>query len=143
MQIRFMEQRDVPQVEDIEKETFSQPWSARAFLDTLVREDTFYLVAEDAGRIVGYCGLWQSLDEGEIPNVAVKKDFWHKGIGYKMLEALFSEGGKRGITAYTLEVRAGNKNAIALYEKAGFQSVGVRPGFYDQPKEDAVIMWKR
>lgn len=143
MKIRHMVLEDIPQVAAIEQAAFSQPWSPRAFRDTLSREDTLYLVAEKEGRIVGYAGLWQSLDEGEIPNIAVHEDFRCQGVGGSLLEGLFTEGAKRGIEAFTLEVRIGNKKAISLYKKNGFQSVGVRPGFYSFPTEDAVIMWKR
>ncbi len=143
MQIRHMEWEDIPQVSAIEREVFSQPWSPGAFQDTLCREDTLYLVAEEKGRIIGYAGLWQSLEEGEIPNIAVHEDFRCQGVGGSLLKSLFTEGAKRGIQAFTLEVRIGNEKAISLYKKCGFEPVGVRPGFYSFPTEDAVIMWKR
>lgn len=143
MIVRQMEPGDIPQVVEIEKNTFSVPWSESSFTDTLNREDTLYLVAEEEGEILGYCGLWQSLYEGEIPNVAVKEGYRRRGVGKALLQALFLEGEKRGITAYTLEVRQGNTAALRLYEKLGFEAAGIRPGFYTKPKEDAVIMWKR
>lgn len=143
MIVRQMEPGDISQVAEIEKNTFSIPWSEASFRDTLNREDTLYLVAEEQGEILGYCGLWQSLDEGEIPNVAVKGGHRRRGVGEALLAALFSQGAKRGITAFTLEVRAGNAAALRLYEKLGFRVVGMRPGFYIKPVEDAVIMWKR
>lgn len=143
MVVRKMEPEDICQVVEIEKNTFSMPWSQASFTDTLNREDTLYLVAEKDGEILGYCGLWQSLDEGEIPNVAVKEDYRRRGVGKALLQALFLQGEKRGIRAYTLEVRAGNNGALRLYERLGFEAVGIRPGFYLKPKEDAVIMWKR
>ena len=143
MIIRQMELGDIPQVAEIEKNTFSMPWSETAFRDTLKREDTLYLVAEEQGEILGYCGLWQSLDEGEIPNVAVREKDRRRGVGQELLKELLLQGEKRGITAFTLEVRAGNKGAIGLYEKLGFRSVGIRPQFYVKPVEDAVIMWKK
>lgn len=143
MIVRQMEPDDISQVAEIEKNTFSIPWSEASFRDTLNREDTLYLVAEEQGEILGYCGLWQSLDEGEIPNVAVKGGYRRRGVGKALLKALFLQGAERGITAFTLEVRAGNAAALRLYEKLGFRAVGVRPGFYVKPVEDAVIMWKR
>lgn len=143
MIVRQMQPEDVPQVAEIEKNTFSEPWSEASFSDTLNREDTLYLVAEKENEILGYCGLWQSLDEGEIPNVAVKESYRRRGVGEALLRALFLQGEQKGITAYTLEVRAGNDGARCLYEKLGFQAVGIRPGFYQKPAEDAVIMWKR
>lgn len=143
MQIRKMTSSDVEQVVKIEEDTFSIPWSARSFLDTLERLDTIYLVAEDEGAILGYCGLWQSFEEGEIPNVAVAKEARRQGIGRKMLETLFQYGKEAGVEAFTLEVRESNQPAIHLYESLGFESVGIRKGFYEKPKENAVIMWKR
>lgn len=143
MVIRKMEPKDILQVAEVEKNIFSQPWSEASFRDTLSREDTLYLVAEEQGEILGYCGLWQSLYEGEIPNVAVQEKYRRRGVGEALLSELFLQGEKRGITAYTLEVRAGNAGAIRLYEKLGFCPVGVRPRFYQKPVEDAVIMWKR
>ena len=142
MIIRQMEPEDVSQVAEIDKKTFSTPWSETAFRDTLKREDTLYLVAEEQGEILGYCGLWQSFDEGEIPNVAVREEDRRRGVGQALLTELLLQGEKRGITAFTLEVRVGNKGAVSLYEKLGFRSAGIRPHFYVKPVEDAVIMWK-
>lgn len=127
----------------IEAETFSIPWSQQSFLETIERSDTIYLVAEQNGEILGYCGLWQSFEEGEIPNVAVSAKARNQGIGRKLLEELFRYGKESGIEAFTLEVRESNRPALHLYESLGFESVGVRKDFYDKPKENAVIMWKR
>lgn len=143
MQIRKMEPEDVAQVAKIEAETFSIPWSAKSFLETLDRMDTIYLVAEEDGKILGYCGLWQSFEEGEIPNVAVAKEVRNQGLGRKLLEALFSYGEDVGIEGFTLEVRESNQAALHLYKSLGFEIAGIRKGFYEKPKENAVIMWKR
>ena len=85
----------------------------------------------------------QALDEGDITNVVVAKESRGKGIGTAMLLFMMEEGKKRGINAYTLEVRVSNAEAIHVYEKLGFVSEGIRKNFYDKPKEDANIMWKR
>ncbi|MGN1170141.1 MAG: GNAT family N-acetyltransferase, partial [Lachnospiraceae bacterium] len=76
-------------------------------------------------------------------NVAVHPDCRNRGIAGVMLAELLHRGSLMGIEAFTLEVRAGNGSAIRLYEKAGFVTEGIRKGFYDEPKEDALIMWKR
>ncbi len=141
--IRRMEARDLAQVSANEALCFSMPWSLRAFADVLAREEMIFLVAEEEGRIVGHCGVTNVLGEGNITNVAVHPDYRKRGIGRKMLARLLQEGRKAGITAFTLEVREGNKEAVYLYEKAGFVTEGVRRGFYDKPKENALIMWKR
>ena len=92
---------------------------------------------------MGLCGVRNVSGDGEVTNVSVSGDCRREGVGYKMLKQLLERGRGIGIENYTLEVRAGNEAAIRLYEKLGFVSEGVRPGFYDEPKEDAVIYWKR
>lgn len=141
MIVRLMKEEDIPQVEEIEKEIFSQPWSAQGFLDALHNQHTIYLSAEENGEILGYLGLWKSMEEADITNVAVKSRARRRGVAGLLLQEAKNLARKDGVTALTLEVRSGNVAALCLYEKHGFHSVGVRPGFYDKPKEDAVIMW--
>ncbi len=141
--IRRMEEQDVPQVSANEAACFSDPWSENALAEAVCQKDSVYLVAELNGRIVGHCGVRNAAGDGYITNVAVCPDERRKGVGWRMLRALLQEGEKIGSTAFTLEVRAGNLAAVRLYEKAGFVSTGIRPGFYENPKEDALIMWKR
>ena len=143
IQIRKMLESDVEQVVKIEMDTFTTPWSAQAFLDTLKRTDTIYAVAEEKGKILGYCGLWQSFEEGQISNMAVAKEVRNRGVGRKMLEGLLAFGKEAGMKAFTLEVRESNLAAIHLYESLGFVRAGIRKDFYVKPKENAVIMWKR
>lgn len=120
-----------------------EAWSEKQILEALSLDDTIYLVAKKAGRVVGLCGVRNVSGDGEVTNVSVSGDCRREGVGYKMLKQLLERGRGIGIENYTLEVRAGNEAAIRLYEKLGFVSEGVRPGFYDEPKEDAVIYWKR
>lgn len=141
--IRRMDESDLDKVYSIEKATFSIPWSYESFLDTLKLPQTIYLVAEFQGDIVGYLGIWKVLDEGNITNVAVKEDLRKKGIGHLLISEGIRIAKNEGIKDLTLEVRESNIYAISLYEKNGFENVGIRPGFYERPKEDAVIMWKR
>lgn len=140
--IRKMEEKDLNQVCEIEKSIFSLPWSYYSFRDALNREDTIYLVAENEGKIVGYLGLWNILSQGEITNVAVMEEYRKRRIGHMMLKELLSQGKSQGIESFTLEVRESNKGAIHLYESFGFTIAGTRKGFYERPKEDALIMWK-
>ena len=109
----------------------------------MTRDDTVYLVSEMAGRIVGLCGVRNVSGDGEVTNVSVSGDVRRNGTAYKMVKQLLERGHSIGIKDYTLEVRASNAPAIGLYEKLGFRNEGVRPGFYDDPKDDAVIYWKR
>lgn len=144
IKIRRMTPEDVPAVTAIEKESFSQPWSEKAYLDTMADENALYLVAERAnGETAGMCGLFDLLGEGDISNVAVAKPFRGRKIGESMLRELLRQGEERGITAFTLEVRASNEAAIHLYEKLGFIMEGRRKNFYEKPREDALILWKR
>lgn len=139
---RLMEERDLDQVVQIEKENFSVPWSRKSFLETLGLPHAIYVVAEQEGQIAGYCGCYQILEEAEIVNVAVDKALRRKGIGRRMLTELMRLGEERGAFAYTLEVRSSNTPAIRLYESLGFKSLGVRKNFYEKPTEDAIIMWR-
>lgn len=141
VQIEKMQPEELGEVAELERQIFSEPWSQQGFLDSLKSSDTLYLTARADGRIVGYCGFLQSFDEANITNVAVCEEYRKLGIGFWMLHQLMEQGKKRGIARYTLEVRAGNRAALHLYQKLGFQPAGVRPGFYEKPKEDAVIMW--
>lgn len=140
---RRLRAEDVPAVSRLEKETFSMPWSAESFLHMLEKEDTAYFVAEEDGQILGGCGLFLIAGEGNITNVAVTPKARRRGVATGLLTYLLSEGDRVGLTAYTLEVRVSNRAAIALYEKFGFVSEGIRPNFYEKPREDAMIMWKR
>ena len=143
LRIWRMEERDVQQVAAIEAESFSLPWSEQAFRDSLAMYHTIFLVADLEGRIAGYCGCYQSLEEAEITNVAVKQELRGKGIARELLQELFRVGTAQGVFAYTLEVRVSNTPAIHLYESLGFENVGIRRDFYEKPTEDAMIMWRR
>ena len=133
--------KDLKQVCDIENDTFSEPWSYRSFSNSLTSKDNTYLVAEEDGEILGYCGMWGTVDEGQITNVAVKKEHRNKKIGFKLLKTLMEYGKDNGLIAFTLEVRVGNRAAINLYHNLGFTDSGYRKNFYSKPNEDALIMW--
>lgn len=141
--IREMEASDVEAASKIESEAFSMPWSARDFLEMVEADYAFYYVAEVDGEVAGCCGIRNMAGEGEITNVVVAADYREKGIGRKMMEYMLERAKENGMGDCTLEVRVGNRPAIRLYESLGFKGEGVRPGFYDRPKEDALIMWKR
>ena len=144
VRIREMTPEDVEDAWKLESTNLGkEAWTQKQLLDAMTRDDTIYLVSEMAGRIVGLCGVQNISGEGEITNVSVSGDLRRMGTAYKMMRQLLERGVGIGIKDYTLEVRASNAPAIGLYEKLGFKSEGVRPGFYDDPKDDAVIYWKR
>ncbi len=138
--VRAMRSGDVPAVAELEAQIFSQPWSAQGFLDALALPDTVFLVAEEEHRILGYIGMYLSIDEGEITKVAVAPDARRQGVGQELLLQIKREAKQRAVGRMVLEVRTSNEGAIALYEKNGFSVAGVRKGFYECPKEDAYIM---
>lgn len=140
---RRMTPEDVPIISRLEEETFSMPWSPDSFLEMIGKEDARYYVAEQDGRILGGCGVLMIAGEGNITNVVIAPEVRNQGIGTAMLRHLMAEGDREGLTAYTLEVRVSNAAAIHVYEKLGFVSAGIRPGFYEKPAEDAIIYWKR
>ena len=148
--IREMRREDLEEVTALEAASFSLPWKYRDFEEVLTNPDRCYLVAEadsvtadTPDRILGGCMLTHIAGEGDISNVAVYERYRNNGIAASVLSALLRLGEERyGITAYTLEVRSRNIPARRLYEKNGFVSRGVRPGFYQKPEDDAVIMWR-
>ena len=143
LEIRFMKTEDLEKVAAIESSLFSMPWSAKGFLDSMNLAYTIYLTALWDCKVAGYCGLLQSFEEADITNVAVAKEFQERGIAFAMLVELLKLGNEKGISDYTLEVRVSNAPAIHLYEKLGFVNEGIRKNFYEKPREDAMIMWKR
>ena len=140
MLIREMTFDDLDQVMEIENATFSVPWTEMGYFTFLIREDTLFLVAEENEEILGYCGIVMAQDEGDITNVAVKESRRKQGVGTGLVQKLLDESQNRGIKKVFLEVRAGNTKAIPLYEKLGFENVGIRKNYYQDPVEDAIIM---
>ncbi len=141
--IREMEIDDLSQVMEIENATFAVPWTEMGYFSFLMREDTLFLVAEEEGKILGYCGLLMVLDEGDITNVAVEKSRRGQGIGEALVRELAARAARRGIALLHLEVRQSNQAARGLYRKLGFLEDGLRKGYYEEPREDAVLMTLR
>ena len=141
IQIRELQEEDTKALAQIEEEAFSMPWSEQDFKELLKHPYCFYLVALAEGRIAGCCGFTNICHEANIDNVVVAGQYRNLGIAQAMLGELIKRGDGMGVEAYTLEVRASNVPAIHIYEKAGFRSEGIRPGFYEKPREDALIMW--
>ena len=143
--IRHISESDLDQVEQIEKEAFSEPWSLESFRASLRSPDSIFLVScrKGSGEVAGYAGLLRSFENADIMNIAVRMPDRRQGIGERLLKALLEEGKEQGIENFCLEVRASNTAAIALYEKNGFRKEGIRKHYYTKPAEDAVIMWRK
>ena len=125
---------------ELERICFSTPWSRNMLAEELDNLLSAFLVAlDDSGRVVGYAGVQVVLDEGYINNIAVEEAARKHGVASALLD-VFVRFGAVNLAFLTLEVRKSNAPAIALYEKFGFQQVGIRKGFYSHPREDAVIM---
>ena len=143
MIIEKMTERHVAQVAELEKICFgSAAWSEKSVASELTNSLALWLVAVEDDRVAGYVGSQTVCDETDMMNVAVHPDFRRQGIGEKLVEQLVTELKGIGSHALMLEVRASNGPAIGLYEKMGFQQVGLRKNYYRDPKEDALILRK-
>ena len=129
------------EVAELERICFSVPWSRNMLAEELDNLLSAFLVAlDDSGRVVGYAGVQVVLDEGYITNVAVRPECRRQGIAGKLLQVFLDFAKGNRLAFLTLEVRASNYDAIALYGSRGFRSVGRRKNYYEHPKEDAIIM---
>lgn len=140
---REMKASDVSVLAEIERANFSRPWSEESLLKELGNDNSIFITAECEGNIAGYGGMYLIGTEGDITNIVVSSLYRQRGVASAIISSIIDNAKKHGITEITLEVRESNKAAVQLYEKYGFRSVGKRPGFYDFPKEDALIMWLR
>lgn len=144
MIIRMAEEKDAPEMAELDKVCFADPWSEASFRQEMTENDrAFYIVAEIEGKVVGYAGLWAILDEGHITNVAVSPDYRRKGIGRAIVGTLVEAAEENGLTSFTLEVRESNLPAQELYTEFGFEPAGLRKGYYLDNGENAVIMWRK
>lgn len=140
---RKMIENDLEAVSRLEADCFSRPWSEKAFAESFEKNYYSFFVAFDEDKHIGTVAFTKSFDEADISNVAIDKEYRNRGIGFELLSYAMEEMGKSGIVNFTLEVRSKNVSAIRLYEKLGFVQEGLRRGFYSDPEDDAVIMWKR
>lgn len=142
MIIRQMQLQDVPAIAELEKLCFSDPWSENSIASELVNPLSYWLVAEDNGKIAGYVGSQAVLDAADMMNLAVSPDYRQQGVGQALVNGLVAYLEQNNVIALLLEVRVSNMPAISLYEKLGFIQVGRRPKYYHNPREDALILRK-
>ena len=137
-----MRPRDVPQVVAIETATSATPWTRAMFMSELGRPGTLDLVADRGGDVLAYVMVSRYADVWHILNLCVRESQRGQGLGARMLEELFVRAGRKAHLGFTLEVRVSNDAAIRLYRRKGFLEHGVRPGYYSDNGEDALIMWR-
>ena len=143
IRLRRMTRRDVPEVLGIERRSFPNPWPPSTFegeIQNIGLSFPIVAVDEETGAIAGYVIYWVIRDEVQINNIAVHPDFRRRRIAEDMLRGILDTLGDQGIQFVSLEVRAGNVAARALYDKLGFKPIGLRKEYYMNPVEDAVVM---
>ena len=137
-----MQENDLPDVAEIERRCFGDPWSESALADSLDDPCARMLVALYGGAVCGYVCIMLTDDNGYIPRVCVRPAYRRRGVATCLMDAAEAAAKVFGCTAITLEVRESNSAAIALYESLGYRPLGKRPGFYTDPIEAAVVMSK-
>ena len=141
IRVRIAKSSDLDDIYDLDVQTFAMPWSKEALsYDILENDDAFVIVAENEGEFAGYADIWTVLDEADLNSIAVRVDFRRKGIGDAIMLAMTEMLSASGVATINLEVRVSNMPAIKLYKKYGFNECGVRPGYYLDNGEDALIM---
>ena len=143
MTITAAEKNDIPEIALLERACFSPPWSAAQLEEELNAPDGFFALCRDGGRLAGFIIMRMAGDQGELYQIAVAEEYRRAGLG----AALLSRGlewlsEKRAESAF-LEVRRGNAPAVGLYEKLGFERLGIRKNYYTHPAEDALIMVRK
>lgn len=137
--IRQMQEDDIKEIAELEKECFSEPWSESSLRDELTNETARFYVLRDNENLLGYIGSNNICNEVYITNVAVNGKYRGKGYGKALVNYLIKQSEIEKAFFITLEVRKSNENAVRLYEKCGFRKIGERKNFYSKPQEDALI----
>jgi ribosomal-protein-alanine N-acetyltransferase len=143
IELRRIEPRDLDAVDEIERASYPTPWSRAMFVAELRKPSSLALGAySEEGALLGYAFVSRYVDAWHVMNVAVATDHRRRGIATTLLERLFEITATDPRSGYTLEVRVSNLEAIRLYERLGFESRGIRRGYYTDNREDALIMWR-
>lgn len=142
IRLEKMTDAHVAQISELEKLCFSDPWSKKSVASELENSLALWLVALDGATIAGYIGSQSVGEEADMMNVAVHPDYRRQGIARVLVTGLVCALAEKGVKSLALEVRQSNAPAIALYEQLGFVQVGLRPNYYRNPKENALILRK-
>ena len=139
---RMMNVDDIDQVMEVEHNSFTLPWSRESFYNEIIKNQfAVYLVLEDEGRVIGYCGVWLVVDEAHITNIALLPEYRGRKLGEALLKKIIEVAIERGAKTMTLEVRMSNMIAQSLYRKLGFEGGAIRKRYYTDNQEDALVMW--
>lgn len=141
--LRDMQPSDLVSVVAIERASYSVPWSEATFRGLLRRRDAEMIVAESGDAVVGFTIFWCVVDQAELGNVAVQEEWRGRGLGALLVADVLERAGRRGVREVFLEVRPTNEVARRLYERFGFEYVGRRRNYYQQPVEDALVLRRR
>ena len=138
--IRPMTEKDLPAVAEIERQCFSKPWSEEELGKCFCLDNYRFFISEAASGTAGYVGIAKSADEGDVVTLAVLPKFRRQGMAMKLMKAVLGYAEAEGINYLFLEVRVSNLPARTLYERLGFTTVGLRPDYYEAPRENALLM---
>jgi ribosomal-protein-alanine N-acetyltransferase len=135
---------DIDAIVSLEADAFTNPWSRDTLVWELQHSDVthVYLLRDDHGTVVAFCVCWVIFEELHINTLAVARSVRRTGLATRLLEHVMAEASAGGATKATLEVRASNSAALALYGGLGFHVAARRPRYYTQPEEDALILWR-
>jgi ribosomal-protein-alanine N-acetyltransferase len=143
--VDLMRREDLPEILAIERESFPSPWTEGMFAKELESAHSMCLCVrikfENRSVVGAYIIFWLVADEAHLHNIAVKKEYRRQGLAFALMETMKKNAAENKIEARTLEVRESNTEAIKLYRKCGFVVKGIRPLYYIETKEDALIMW--
>ena len=142
---RVTDERGLADVLALQTSSFSNPWTADALRWELEHSPVsrLYVLKDDTGRVLAFCACWQLVDELHINSVAVAPARRREGLGARLMRGVLAIAREEGATKATLEVRRSNDAARILYERLGFSVEAIRPDYYTNPREDALILWLR
>ena len=140
MEIRRATPEDLPQLVELEKSCFPDPWSQKSLRSTITEDDSYFAVAITDGKIVGYINTTYVLDEMNLNRICVLPQYRKMGAAGLLMEGMFAHARQKGLAQIFLEVRLSNVEAQRVYQRFGFKVVGERKGFYQNPPENGLVM---
>jgi ribosomal-protein-alanine N-acetyltransferase len=141
---RVSSDEDLDAVASLEAASFINPWTREMLARELSQNELarVYVVRMPGERVAAFCACWVIVDELHINTIAVREDLRRRGLATALMHHVLDDAPRQGASRATLEVRRSNEAAQRLYEALGFRLAGVRPGYYTQPDEDALILWR-